>query len=307
MQALEALTLDAGDLVKVAGTGDGQVEEVSSIESNGRVRFKGGMGASAWPDLLTVCFKKGDDGDAAHKLRKIAANNAALRARTGEWSAAKQSELEKFEVRASLTRDDLDDLRIAIARAQDEKPLQQFLEARPHILTSLLTGSPRFCLPQPRLGAERVPDFLVADVDSLGVRWVLVELEAPTSSVTLANQNVFEKRARKGVSQVEEWREWLLNNLDYARRSRRQAGLGLFDIRPTSDALVLVGRRTLLHDNAAEVRQAPRERRIHVHTYDWLLQQLDGYSHLAVRQAQTLTFFSATNTRQAAGHLLLSS
>jgi len=55
---------------------------------------------------------------------------------------------------------------------------------------------------------------------------LLVELETAQSDVTLRDENQLHKHGRKGVSQIEEWREWLLQNLDYARRSRREKGLG---------------------------------------------------------------------------------
>jgi hypothetical protein len=106
---------------------------------------------------------------------------------------------------------------------------------------------------------------------------VLVELETPKSTVTLKGSNELEHHARKGVSQISEWREWLQNNLDMARRERRHDGLGLIDIRPQSEGLVLVGRRSLLQDNTHTVRNTFREQnRIRIHTYDWLVEQLNG-------------------------------
>ena len=95
--------------------------------------------------------------------------------------------------------------------------------------------------------------------------------------MTLKNSNELEQHARKGVSQVREWREWLQNNTDIARRSRRNDGLGLVDIRAQSEGLVLVGRRALLYENTHTVRNPIREEnRIRIQTYDWLLEQLDG-------------------------------
>ena len=89
--------------------------------------------------------------------------------------------------------------------------------------------------------------------------------------------NDLEANARRGVSQIREWREWLQNNLDMARRSKRQDGQGLVDIRPQSEGLVLVGRRALLHPNSSAVRNRIREEnQIRVHTYDWLIEALRG-------------------------------
>jgi hypothetical protein len=190
----------------------------------------------------------------------------------------KQEELEDYVAKAPLTPEDIEHLREAIDAAEDERPIQLFLEARPQLLTALLGGSFRYCLPRLRLADKYVPDFLISDVNSLGVSWVFVELETPVSSVALATGNQLDQYARKGVSQVEEWREWILHHLDQARRSRRNGdGLGLFDIRPESEGLVLVGRRAMLRENANAVRTRIREKQnIHVHTYDWLLERLAG-------------------------------
>jgi hypothetical protein len=79
------------------------------------------------------------------------------------------------------------------------------------------------------------------------------------------------------LSQIQEWREWLQNNLDQARRPPEQDGLGLLDIRPRAEGLVLVGRRDQIRPTASALRQQLWERDgIRMHTYDWLLEQLDG-------------------------------
>ena len=122
-----------------------------------------------------------------------------------------------------------------------------------------------------------IPDFLICDTNSAGVRWLLVELETPHSAITLNSRNDLDEVARKGVSQIKEWREWLQNNLGMARRSPREDGLGLVDVRPKSGGLVLVGRRARLKHNSGFVRNAIREdSAIRIHTYDWLVEQLLG-------------------------------
>lgn len=275
---LERLQLHAGDIVEVSGSPSLEVVEVSSIGDDGSIYFKGGRGARAWPDTVSVRCRRDDATDAARELRTRAANQAALRQRNTNWSIAKQQELAEYEVHAPLTADEIERLREVLDAAEDEKPIQQFLESRRQVLTALLGGSFRYCLPRPRLADRYVPDFLISDVNSLGVSWVLVELETPQSSVTIANGSQLDQVARKGVTQVEQWREWLGQHLAQARRPRRDAdGLGLFDIRPESDGLVLVGRRALLHANEEAVRERIWEKgRIQVHTYDWLLDQLVG-------------------------------
>ncbi len=277
LEALERLRVEAGDIVQITDSAGSRLEEVVSIASNGRVHFKGGQGARAWPDRLSVRCRKGANTKKAQLLRETAASQAAERSRVRGWSHAKELELDKFKVTDPLMLNDIEQLQEVIDKANDEKPIQQFLEARPQILAALLSGRFRFSVARPQLGGKRIPDFLLSDVDSLGIRWLLVELETPISSVTVIKDNLLEKRARKGVSQVEEWREWIQNNLDLARRSRREGGLGLVDIRPRSEGLVLVGRRARLLDNANAVRHAIREGSyIRVHTYDWLIESLKG-------------------------------
>jgi hypothetical protein len=276
-QALEELQLQAGDVVETQGSDDGQLGEVSSIGSSGRIHFTGGAGAGAWPDMVVIRSRKGDNTANAGEFKRKAANQAATRARASGWSESKQLELEEYKVNSPLTFDHVEQLQEVIESARDEKPIQQFIEAYPQVLTALLGGRTRFCIPRLSLGGKYTPDFFMSDINSLGVRWVFVELETPDSDVTLKGRNDLEDHARKGVSQVKEWREWLQNNLDVARRSKRKDGLGLVDIRPRSEGVVLVGRRTRLLDNADAVRNPIREENdIQVHTYDWLLEQLTG-------------------------------
>jgi len=52
------------------------------------------------------------------------ANLVAARARTDNWSLAKQAELEDFLVATELTRENVDELERAIEAAENEKPIQ---------------------------------------------------------------------------------------------------------------------------------------------------------------------------------------
>jgi len=183
-RALENLQLEAGDIVEVLGSPD-QLEQVSSIGGNGRIHFKGGAGAGAWPDRVIVRCKNSDQSATAQEMMRKALSRAALRVRVGEWTSDKHQELKGFEIEQPLAEEDIEGLYNLIEAADDEKNIQLFIEKHPQILGVLLGGNPRFCLSRPPLGGKYVPDFLVSDVDSLGVRWVLVELETPKSTVTL--------------------------------------------------------------------------------------------------------------------------
>jgi hypothetical protein len=129
-----------------------------------------------------------------------------------------------------------------IEQANEEKPIQEFLEAHRQVLASLLGGNERYCIPKPRLGKHYVPDFLLCYADSTGAHWIMVELETPRSTVALTSGVELEHHARQGVAQIHQWRRWLDGNLATARASTREDGLGLIDISPQSRGLVLVGR-----------------------------------------------------------------
>ena len=66
---LEKLQVEAGDIVQVIKPGGGPIEEVSSIGGDGRIYFKGGAGAGAWPDMIVFRCKKHDDSTDARELR----------------------------------------------------------------------------------------------------------------------------------------------------------------------------------------------------------------------------------------------
>ena len=274
-RCLEALKPEAGDVVDGPY---GEMVEVSSIGADGRVYFKGGKGYRAWPDLITkVVARKGDRSDKAKTARLAAANVAARRASSPEWSAARSDDLEEFAVWRPVTEEAIQALEDVIDSAKDERPVQKFLESNPHLLTALLGGKERFCIPQKRLGAEFIPDFVLGDVDSMGVRWILVELETPRSRIYLKGGKQLDEFARKGKDQIIDWRGWLTSNIDYAQRPRGKEGLGLPDISNYSEGLVLVGRSALMPRTTDAARKELRySSNIRVHSYDRLLKLLRG-------------------------------
>lgn len=276
-EKLQELKIVKGDIVK---TIHDEIAEISSIGKDGRVYFKGGKGFSAWPDQIVIIARTNDSSEKARKARRQAANTATHRASTSEWSSAKRRELSEFIVEDYVRAENINELESVLDSAKDERPIQKFLEAHPFLLTSLLSGTVCFCLPQKRLGGEYIPDFIIGDADSLGIRWILVELETPRSGIYLKKGNKFDSKTQKGVDQVIEWRNWLSDNVSYARRRRSENGLGLFDIREKSKALVLVGRRNRVPKTKEAQRHEFREsNNIEIHTYDWLLESLRGILH----------------------------
>lgn len=274
MKALVRLRLTKGDVVHRRSHSN-QFDAVASIGNDGIVYFAGGR-ARAWPDQLTVVAQSNDFSPRAADARRIAANRASKRSATSSWSSAKHYSLRAYSVEDNLSHDDLLDLEEVIESARDERPIQELLQNRPQLIASLVSGHSRYCIPKARLGGQYIPDFLLAKVDSGGVHWTLVELETPESPVTLASSNDFDRHTRNGLSQIRDWRNWIQDNLDQARRSPADSGLGLIDIRPQAQGLILVGRRRDLRQNAQSLRsQVAEDSRIDIHTYDWLLEQLD--------------------------------
>lgn len=192
------------------------------------------------------------------------------RLQPSEWRA-----LEPFVHPHDAEPGDGEALEAAIEAAADERPLQAFLQERPRLLTAsfLDGGHGRYVRPQVRLGAEWVSDFLIAEASSMGLFWQLVELESPRAAL-FTRSGEWAEKARHAIHQVQRWRHWLGENLDYARKPPK-AGLGLVDIESSPEALILIGR----HDAGVEEanwlrRDLLREQRIRVHTYDELLQRV---------------------------------
>src|SRR5215203_2263725 len=273
-ESLIRLKLEEGDVVK---TIDDEVAEISSIGQDGRVFFKGGRGFRAWPDTISLVARRDDDSQSARMAQQEAKNTATRRSSRADWSVARRNDLSEFAVDNTVSEDDVVELENIIISAHDERPIQKFLEKNPHLLTVLLGGIERYCIPQKRLGSQYVPDFIIGEIDSLGVRWVLIEIESPKSGIYLDDGCLLDEEARKGVSQIIDWRNWLSSNIAYARQRRSENGLGLFDIREKSDAVVIVGRRSQMPDTTDAQRTEYRQsNNIAIHTYDWLLDSLRG-------------------------------
>ena len=270
LASIRQLQVAEGDLVLHLG----KPQLVSSIDRQGRIWFKGGRGSRAWATSVERVPGSLDP----HDLRRQAKNRIAA-AGPNEPSQARVHDLRESLVdRHSVRPSQLKSLRDVVDRAEDESPIQAFLEKNPELLAPLLRGPHSFVMCQPRLADEYVPDFVLGDVDSNGFRWVLMEIETPRSETVLKTKNEFDVKARAGVSQIMEWREWLKNNLAKARELQSRGGTGLASIDPSPDGLVVVGRRDQLRQPRASVlrNQTWENNRIQVITYDRLIELIEG-------------------------------
>lgn len=154
----------------------------------------------------------------------------------------------------------------------DESALHRFLDANPKFLIQVLGGGHgRYHLSKQRLGAEFVPDFLVAEVSSIGFEWYAVEIESP-GAVAHRQDELPAEPLNHALGQIRDWRRWLMNNLNYARRPRDQDGLGLVGIDSRVPGLILIGRRHAFPERFNDFRKQMIDReRIVIHSYDWLI------------------------------------
>jgi hypothetical protein len=181
-----------------------------------------------------------------------------------------------------ITRAEIAAFESALDEARDEYDMQRFLEANPRILIQhLVGGRSAWIIPKKRLGAEHETDFMIAQKASGGLVWYAVELERPQARIF--NKNGDPSAAlTHALRQINDWRDWLSQNRDYAARPRERSGLGLISIDPELEGLIVIGRDAELDQcaTASRRRRLERTHRIKIETYDWLLSQaserLDG-------------------------------
>ena len=104
----------------------------------------------------------------------------------------------------------------------------------------------------------------------MGLQWFAVELELPRIKAHRKDglQSCWLTHA---IGQIRDWRSWFMNNLDYARRSHENNGLGLIGIDNRVTGLILIGRRTEYPERFNEFRrQMNDQERIRIHSYDRL-------------------------------------
>jgi hypothetical protein len=205
------------------------------------------------------------------KFSVEAATRAVVLNGSPSW-VERMVKLEKWADRKILKSRDVakvlvDEFGRVLADAEDERPLQKFLAGHPQLLCPLAEpGGDLWCLDRPRLGAELIPDFLLASDSSIGLRWTLIELEGPNEAI-LTKDGVPAKKLAGAMKQIRDWRSWLRDNISYARNQ-----LGLADIHAECRSVIAIGRRHTLDAKHASGYAALSNSSDVVMTYDRLLE-----------------------------------
>lgn len=148
--------------------------------------------------------------------------------------------------------DRLSELSDLLNAGRGEQDIQRHLCQHPYLLLGRCrTGHGTYAFREKQLGCHYRIDWAVANGNSGGLSWELIELQSPLQS-PFKRDGSLSSETRAGIQQILDWRNWLADNVDYARRSRADNGLSLHGIR-YNRGLVVVGRRSLY--NAAPGRE----------------------------------------------------
>ncbi|CDH47785.1 Shedu anti-phage system protein SduA domain-containing protein [Candidatus Contendibacter odensensis] len=176
-----------------------------------------------------------------------------------------------------IAPEDIASLIVVLDCAKREEDIQQFLQENPKFLIQHLGGGHgRWVIPKQKLGSEHVTDFLIAEKHSFGHEWQAVELESPLKPMFNKNGDP-SQYLNHAIRQIQDWRAWLLQNQNYAARLKIENGLGLTNISPNLQGIILIGRRAKLRNGTTELRrQMVADLNIRIHTYDYLVEALQG-------------------------------
>lgn len=265
-RGLRALQPQIGDVVRRLDS-PGEPMIISSISGAGVVHMKGGRGKRSWPNHLEVVARNDGSDDYNESVALIQAQHLNAQKKRSVDST-ELVHLAEYEVASRHpSPESLRELEDLLESGEThEAPFQKLLERNPELLASLVHGNwATYVIPQKRLGAEHVTDFLVLGLSSQGPEWIAVELEAPRHELLTKGKRLTAP-VRHAVDQIKDWREWLGVNVAYARTQQHLAGItnGLA-------GLVIVGRADPAAEREPERSNLAEQERIHVHSWDWLL------------------------------------
>jgi len=176
-----------------------------------------------------------------------------------------------------ISQKDVNKLIKKLETSSNESEMQKFFEENPIFLIQQLRGGHgRWVISKKRLGSEFIIDFLIGESHSFGYDWVAIELESPKAKMFNKNGDL-NKALNHAIRQIQDWRSWLTRNQDYAERSIAQNGLGLININPNLEGLIIIGRESDIDNNTNDRRrQYVSTLNIKIHTYDWLVRIFQG-------------------------------
>lgn len=159
-------------------------------------------------------------------------------------------------------------------RGGKERDLQTFLQNTPQLwLGTMRTGHGNWVIPKQKLGIHHETDFLIAEGHSGGLSWRCVELECPTDRPY--NMDGTESRAlREAINQIRDWRVWLRENTNSARKPKAEKGHGLAQISEHVWGEIVIGRRERYPQKFVELREHYfRREHITIMSYDRLVER----------------------------------
>lgn len=264
-QLSDTLTIASGDVAALPEVGvpsDAESMRLFVHMLHTRIKRRAGALADELPPP-PVTVPTGELG--RHRIRKASRSAALIDDDLAEY----------FAWWDEITADDVAGYEEVLEAANDERPLQRFIARNPRLLVQHLGGGGgRWVIPQKRLGSEYVPDFVIGERSSSGFEWQWVELQSPTAKLFVPSTGRQSEQLDEGLRQINDWRRWLDNNRDYARRPRARDGLGLDNASGSDPGLLIIGREAdLIESDVERRRQLDRQHNIRIHTYDWLVRQ----------------------------------
>lgn len=268
LRGIRELQPQPGDVVRLIGPRP-NLMIISSVDRRGRIHMKGGRGLGAWPDNLHLVAREGVHEN--HADLAIEVMNHIRNSKTDyDPNSSLLDKIAKYRldrVRPNgLALQELED--ILDGGDGSEGPLQRLIERHPQLLASTVIGNNgTYVIPQKALGSEFRADFVVLGINSTGPEWVLVEIEASKHNL-LNRDDSLTGAVRHAVGQIQDWREWLTNNVSYAQQQ-----LGLHGLTNRAPGLVIIGRAEPTMERGTARSLAREQQSISIHSWDWILRQ----------------------------------
>ncbi|MEK7281476.1 MAG: Shedu anti-phage system protein SduA domain-containing protein [Chloroflexota bacterium] len=159
-----------------------------------------------------------------------------------------------------------------IRTAATEEELHKFIKQNRYLLTRKIHPAHhgQFCISKAKFGSQYIADFLIAGLDSAGLWWYGVELESPRKRMFTQNGDPT-KELSHAIRQIEDWRGWLRQNIQYAQESYPgiDAELPCYVIMGSREVEVLAGDK--LRSRTREVMKRDKPGLL-LHHYEWLLE-----------------------------------